>query len=443
MLTATSMNARRPISPAQAYYALFVLWLVNLLANVDRFSIGIVLQKIKIDLHLTDTELGLISGAAFVVSYVVFGIPVARWLDRGVRRNILSLAVGVWSLMTLACGTATNFLQLALARTGLGAGEAACAPGAMSLIGDYFPREWRTQAVGIFHSALPAAGIVGSPIIGYITDQYGWRTGLITFGVAGILLAIVVRLTVREPIRDAMRDANAPPHVAGDTHSLTSALQVMYSNRAYRYLLIAHGLYGIASFSFVAWYPVILVRTYGMSYTEVGVFIGTVLGAAMLIASLASGYICPAVSRRTGNERWMAILPAAFCLISVPAIVVTCLDVSKPIAMAGGVVVLFFAVARTPPTLTLSMDILPSSMHGLTTLVYMIVTTMIGSALGPVIVGSISDSMISSFGEGPALRNALLVTAPAFGLAGALLGFLPARYMPRKLPPPALVPAAP
>jgi MFS family permease len=217
----------------------------------------------------------------------------------------------------------------------------------------------------------------------------------------------------------------------------------MYSNRAYRYLLIAHGLYGIASFSFVAWYPVILVRTYGMSYTEVGVFIGTVLGAAMLIASLASGYICPAIARRTGNERWMAILPAIFCLVSVPAFIVTCLDVSKPTAMAAGVVVLFFAVARTPPTLTLSMDILPSSMHGLTTLVYMIVTTMVGSALGPVIVGSISDAMVLSLGEGPALRNALLVTAPVFGLAGALLGFLPARYMPRKLPPPALVPVLP
>src|SRR5205823_14282299 len=134
---------------------------------------------------------------------------VARWLDRGVRRNILSLAVGVWSLMTLACGTATNFLQLALARTGLGAGEAACAPGAMSLIGDYFPREWRTQAVGIFHSALPAAGIVGSPIIGFITDRYGWRTGLIAFGVAGLLPALAVRVTVRRAFRRPMRGANA------------------------------------------------------------------------------------------------------------------------------------------------------------------------------------------------------------------------------------------
>src|SRR2546430_17447434 len=123
--------------------------------------------------------------------------------------------------------------------------------------------------------------------------------------------------------------------VGGASHSFTDAIAVMYRNRAYRYLLISHGLYGMASFAFVAWYPVILVRSYGMSYTEVGVFIGTVLGAAMLVASLASGYICPAVARRTGNERWMAILPAVFCLMSVPAFVATCLDVPKPVAMAA------------------------------------------------------------------------------------------------------------
>ena len=420
------------LSPRQAYYALFVLWLVNLLANLDRFSVGIVLQKIKIDLQLTDTQLGLFSGTAFVVSYVAFGIPVARWLDRGVRRNILAMAVALWSVMTVATGAATNFIQIALARAGLGVGEAACAPGAISLIGDYFPREWRTQAVGIFHSALPAAGIVGAPLIGIITDYYGWRTALVTFGVAGVLLALVMRLTMREPVRGAMRNENTPAHTLGERQSLPIALKVMFANRAYRYLLISHGLYGIASFGFVAWYPVSLVRGYGMTYTEVGLFIGTVLGAAMLLASLASGYLCPAIARRTGNERWMVILPAIFCLLSVPGMVVTSLDVSKTVAMAAGVVVLFFAVARTPPTLALAMDILPSSMHGLTTLVFMVVTTMLGSALGPLIVGAVSDSSLASLGEGPALRHALLVTVPTFGLIGALLAFLPARFLPGK-----------
>ena len=434
-----SMNqaASREISQRQAYYALFVLWLVNVLANIDRFSVGIVLQKIKTDLQLTDTQLGLFSGAAFVVSYVAFGIPVARWLDRGIRRNILSLAVGVWSLMTLATGMAANFVQLAMARAGLGAGEAACAPGAMSLIGDYFSRDWRTQAVGIFHSALPAAGILGSPLIGFITDRYGWRTALITFGLVGIVLALIIRFTIREPARGAMEKYDAPL-AGGASHSFTDAIAVMYRNRAYRYLLISHGLYGMASFAFVAWYPVILVRSYGMTYTEVGIFIGTVLGIAMLIASVASGYVCAAVTRRTSNERWLVILPAAFCLVSVPAMVVTCLDVSKAVAMAGGVVVLFFAVARTPPTLSLAIDILPSSMHGLTTLVYMIITTMVGSAFGPLIVGAVSDAVAGSMGDASALRYALLMTAPAFGLVGAVLAFLPARFMPGKSVAPAL-----
>lgn len=429
--------ARPEISRRQAYYALFVLWLINILANIDRFSVGIVLQKIKTDLHLTDTQLGLFSGAAFVVSYVAFGVPVARWLDRGNRRNIVSWAVGIWSLMTIATGAAANFVQLALARAGVGAGEAACAPGAMSLIGDYFPREWRTQAVGIFHSALPAAGIVGSPLIGIITDRYGWRAALITFGLVGIVLALIIRFTVQEPARGGMRKDDVPVP-DGPSHSLPDALGVMYRNRAYRYLLLSHGLYGVASFAFVAWYPVILVRSYGMTYTEVGIFIGTVLGIAMLIASLASGYLCAAVTRRTANERWLVILPAVFCLVSVPAMVVTCLDISKAIALAGGVVVLFFAVARTPPTLSLAIDILPPSMHGLTTLVYMIVTTMVGSAFGPLIVGAVSDAVAGSMGDASALRYALLMTAPVFGLTGALLAFLPARFMPGKSVPPAL-----
>ena len=207
-------NPRLDHRSHRAYYALFVLWLVNVLANIDRFSVGIVLQKIKTDLQLTDTQLGLFSGAAFVVSYVALGIPVARWLDRGIRRNILAWAVAVWSLMTLATGAAANFVQLAIARAGLGAGEAACAPGAMSLIGDYFSRGWRTQAVGIFHSALPAAGIVGSPLIGIITDHYGWRAALITFGALGIALALIM-FNSKEPSYRKVSRLSLPTQIFG------------------------------------------------------------------------------------------------------------------------------------------------------------------------------------------------------------------------------------
>jgi len=420
-------------TPRQAYTALFILWLVNLLANIDRFSVGLILQQIKVDLHLTDTQIGLVSGAAFVVAYTVFGFPIARWLDRGNRRNILAWSVGIWSLMAVAFGSATNFIQIALARAGLGAGEAACIPGAVSLIGDYFKREKRTQAIGVLHSALAAAGIVGTPLVGILTDQYGWRVAVITFGVIGIFLALVVRLALREPARLSIRSKIQADGSPAHRDTFVRALRVMFTNKAFLFLLLGHAVYGIGIYAWVGWYPITLVRAYTMSYTEVGVFIGTWMGIAMLIASLSSGWVCPAVARRMGNDRWMAILPALFCLMSVPAMVLTCLDVSKLVAMIAGGVVLFSTVARTPPMLSLALDLVPASMHSLATLVIVIVTTSIGAAFGPIFVGMISDSVVAEVGQSAALRYGLLLTAPVFGLAGALLAFLPARFMARKL----------
>lgn len=421
------------VTPRQAYYALFVLWMVNLLANIDRFSVGLVMQKIKTDLMMTDTQVGLISGIAFVVAYTVFGFPIARWLDHGVRRNIMAWSLGIWSLMAVAFGSASSFVQLVLARAGLGAGEAACIPGAVSLIGDYFKREKRTQAIGVFHSALAAAGIVGTPLIGILTDQYGWRVAVIFFGSIGLLLAFVVRFTMREPMRAAA--ARVEGAVLANKDTLWRALKIMFSNRAFRWLLVGHATYGIGIYAWVTWYPISLIRAYNMSYTQVGIFIGTWMGVAMLIASLSSGWFCPSVARRTGNDRWMVILPAAFCLLSIPAMIATSLDVSQSVAMFAGGVVLFMTVARTPPMLSLALDLVPPSVHSLATLVIVIVTTSIGAAVGPIFVGIISDSVVAEVGPNAALRWGLLWTAPTFGLLGALIAFLPARMIGRKVVP--------
>ena len=420
------------IVPTQAYYALFVLWLVHIIANIDRFSFGMAMQAIKVDLGFSDTQVGLVSGAAFVVAYVAFGIPVARWLDRGNRSRILAWSVGIWSLMAAACGAAGNFFQMVLARAGVGAGESGCVPAAVSLICDYFPAEKRTQAVGIFHSALPAAGIIGSPIMGLLIDRFGWRIALITFGLVGLLLALLVRFTLREPVRAIRPDEQTLSIKSSDT--LGNAFRTMYANRPFRYLLLGHGVYAIGIFAFVAWYPVSLIRSYAMSYTELGFVAGTGLGIVMFVSSLASGFLCPAVVRRTGNDRWMAILPAAFCLLSIPAMFIACSDVSKPVSLAAGALAFALTIARTPPILGLSMSLLPGSIRSVTTVVFLIVTNVIGSAIGPLIAGMISDSFTASLGDAAALRQALMWTAPVFGLVGAILAFVPALIMPRKLP---------
>lgn len=433
-------TAGTAISARRAYYALFILWLVHIIANIDRFSFGMAVQAIKVDLHFSDTEVGVVTGAAFVVAYVAFGIPVARWLDRGQRNVILAWSIGIWSIMAAACGATGTFVQMVLARAGVGAGESGCVPAAVSLIGDYFPLEKRTQAIGIFNSALPAAGIIGSPIMGLLIDRHGWRVAVIVFGLVGLMLAIVVRFTLREPVREAVRMAARDVETSSGTTlasdgqiSVRHTFRMMIANRTFCLLLLAHGVYGFGIFAFVAWYPVSIIRTFGISYTELGLIAGTGLGIIMFATSLASGFFCPFVVRRTGNDRWMANLPAIFCLLSVPAMIVACSDVSKPVSLAAGAIAFGLTIARVPPILGLSITLMPGEMRSVSTVVFLIATNVIGSAVGPVIAGMISDSMTASLGDAAALRHGLMWTAPVFGLLGALLGFLPAMTMPRKL----------
>ena len=432
-----SLDAAVPhsIPLRQAYYALFVLWLAHLIANVDRFAFGIVLQKIKIDLVLTDAQIGLATGLAFVVAYLGFGIPVSHWLGRANRRNILAGAVGVWSLMTVACGSAGNFVQLTLARAGLGAGEAPCVPAAVSLITSYFRREQRTQAVGIFNSAAAAAGILGTPLMGYIADHYGWRVGFYAFGAMGLVLALVVRFTLREPTRtrpDGALDASAAePKQQG----FMASLRIMFANRAFRGILLAHGLYGIGFWSYASWLSVLLVRSHGMTYTELGVYSGVVIGVTMLISSVSSGFLAPKIVRRLRDDRWMVLIPAIACALSVPFIVLGSMDVPRNAVMACGVCVFFLALTRTPPLFSVSMDLLPPSTHGSATMALVIFGSIVGSALGPVLTGAVSDAWAPTLGSGPALQQAILWTAPVFCVLGSVLAFLPVRHIPRQIVP--------
>jgi predicted MFS family arabinose efflux permease len=418
-----------------AYYALFVLWLAHLIANIDRFAFGVVLQKIKIDLVLSDAQVGLATGLAFVVAYLGFGIPVAHWLGRANRRNILAGAVGVWSLMTVACGSAANFVQLTLARAGLGAGEAPCVPAAVSLITNYFPRAQRTQAMGIFNSAAAAAGILGTPVMGYIADHYGWRLGFYAFGAIGLALAGVVRFTLREPARTS--PAGAPDAHATEPRQqgFTAALRIIFANRAFRAILLAHGLYGIGFWSYASWLGVLLVRSHGLSYTELGLYSGVVIGVTMLASSVGSGYLAPKIVLRLRDDRWMVWIPAIACALSIPFMLLGSMDVPRNVVMACGVGVFFLALSRTPPLFSVSMDLLPPATHGSATMALVIFGSILGSALGPVLTGALSDAWAPALGSGPALQQALLWTAPVFCLLGSVLAFLPARHMPRLLVP--------
>ena len=182
-------------------WTLALLTLVYFFSFMDRYILSILLEQIKADLNLNDTQLGLLSGFAFAIFYATLGIPVAWLADRKSRRDIIAIALTLWSAMTVLCGTAQNFVQLLIFRIGVGVGEAGSSPPSHSIIADLYPPEKRAGAMGIYSTGVVLGGGFGAIIGGLIAQAYGWRWAMAAVGLPGILLAIFVRLVMVEPRR--------------------------------------------------------------------------------------------------------------------------------------------------------------------------------------------------------------------------------------------------
>nr|WP_254447819.1 MFS transporter [Sphingomonas sp. ID1715] len=180
---------------------LFLLTLTYFFSYMDRQILSILLEPIRADLKLSDTQLGLLTGLAFAVFYATLGIPVARLADRGNRRNIVAISLAVWSLFTALCGLAQNYVQLLLARIGVGVGEAGSSPPSHSMIADLYPPDRRAGAMAVYTSGVVLGGGFGTMIGGYLAHEYGWRLAIMAVGLPGLALAIIVRLFVVEPPR--------------------------------------------------------------------------------------------------------------------------------------------------------------------------------------------------------------------------------------------------
>src|SRR5512134_2748336 len=204
------------VSEGYRRYVLGLLFVVYVVNFVDRSILNILLEPIKREFQPSDTALGFLSGVAFAIFYATLGIPIARWADRGVRRDIIALALFLWSGMTALCGLARTFPQLVLARVGVGVGEAGCSPPAHSILSDYYPPERRGTAFAIYALGIPIGTAFGYLLGGWMSQELGWRSAFLLVGLPGIALAVLVRFTLREPPRglaEARRESAPPPGV--------------------------------------------------------------------------------------------------------------------------------------------------------------------------------------------------------------------------------------
>ena len=312
-------------------YKQSVLWLLVVAYTfnfIDRTIISTIGQAIKVDLHLTDTELGLLGGIAFAALYTTLGIPIARLAERWNRVNIIAIAIVIWSGFTALCGAAHSFWQLLLFRVGVGVGEAGLSPPAHSLISDYFAPQKRASALAIYSFGIPLGGMFGAIAGGWIAQTFDWRWAFVVVGLPGVLIALALKVFVKEPVRghsDAIARGVAPESVAvkpppfslGDEFKeLGSVAGTLFGN--WPVLNIVLGV-TIASF---AWYgsgafgAPYFIRQFGLDLATVGLVFGLVGGFSAGLGTLLGGFVTDFLGKR--SAAWYAIVPAIGLAIATP-----------------------------------------------------------------------------------------------------------------------------
>ena len=269
------MNGTPAAAPARQtsgwvrWYVLMVMVGVYALSIADRYVISTLLEPIRLDLQLTDSGIAFLTGTALALFYVLFGFPMSWLIDRYSRRNIIAVSVIAWSAMTTASGLALNYWQLLLSRIGVGVGEAGGTPGASSILSDYFPAKQRPMALTVFALGASIGAYVGADVAGQLADAYGWRQVFLWLGIPGVLFGVLILFTVREPRRGQL-DLNA----AEKAPAFMTTLRYLWQQRSAVHVMIASALTALWGWGLVWWTPTFLVRNFGMTAGEAGVFTG-------------------------------------------------------------------------------------------------------------------------------------------------------------------------
>lgn len=394
-------------TPRTAGIALWTLTAVYTLSFLDRQIIAILAEEIKRDLELSDAEVGLITGFAFALFYATLGVPIARAADFRSRPKIIAVCLTIWSVMTAACGLAANFVQLALARIGVGVGEAGCMPPAHSLIAEMFPPEKRSGAMAIFQLGVPLGILLGFLIGGWVNEFFGWRYSLLVVGGPGAFLALWVLFAVPEPRASGTIRADGPPF-------LKTAAK-LWKDPVYRHLVAGATFASMAGYAAISWTPAMLIRQYELGTGYVGTVLSIVIGVGGAVGLYWGGKVGDAASTRLSSGPYK--VAAVACFVAAPAFGAAYLasSIMATILLLAGAFILAFAWMG--PNWAMVQERAPGEGRAVAASIVLLFINLIGLGVGPPVVGALSD-MLSSYGSSSGLRFALLVAPLAFALAG-------------------------
>jgi len=400
-------NPTNPAAPRDRWYVLAVLTIVYAMNIADRFSISTLIEPIQQELHLSDSGIAFLTGVALALFYVTVGIPIAALADRASRRNILALALAIWSGMTALCGLAQNYWQLLLARFAVGIGEAGGTPPSTSILADKFPPARRPMALTIFALGASLGAWLGSSVAGAAAERAGWRAAFLVLGIPGLLIALVVWLTVREPRRGQLDSAPTPSQPS----TLLATLRLIAGQRSAVHLLLGGSAATFWSWGLMWWTPTFLQRSHHLTVGQAGQLLGPMHLIAGAGGTLLAGWVMgrPAAA----DPRYVArLLGWVTALATIPSIILYWVASLKAATALLWVFVpaVYFYIG---PILGLLQNVVPANMRATACAILLFIANVANLVLAPQIIGWLSDWFAGSFGAGrESLRWALLLLAP-------------------------------
>jgi MFS family permease len=427
-----NLDEQESTSLAYAWIVVVLLMIAYTLSFLDRQILALLVTDIKLDLNVTDTQIGLLQGLAFTIFYTTLGIPIARMADYRNRRNLISVGIMLWSAMTILCGYTRNFGSLFLVRMGVGVGEAALSPAAYSIITDYFPREHLSKALSVYAMGVYIGGGIAFLLGGYLVSALsttdfsaipilsglaGWQLAFIFAGLPGIFVAMIIFLFVREPSRQLLQQASVPD--GDEDRSIRAAIKYLSDNRgAYLPIYAGFSVHAIAMMAVFSWLPTQLIREFEFSVSEAGRLVGTCILFAGCAGAIAGGLICDRMLKAGRYDAPLILGLISAAGISLSFLAANFFDVPMWLwASLAGSSFFFMGLIAGPAPAAIQF-IAPQRFRAQLSAVFLFSVNFLGMTLGPLLPAMLSDSLFTGTG---AIGQALTYVVIAAGVVSMLI----------------------
>jgi predicted MFS family arabinose efflux permease len=408
--------APSPVRPAQRpWVVLLLIWTIFIVHGVDRSVVLVLLEPMRKEFDLNDSQVGLIVGLGYAIPFAIAGIPFGALADRVRRTRLLAGLLALWSVLTALAGLVPSYALLLLTRAGVGASEAGAPPIMLSILSDTFDARRRPAALSFYYTAPFIGLMLGSTIAGQISGAYGWRTALLAIGMPGVVLALAILLVLREPRR--ARFDTVDGEAAAGAVPIPVALRFAIGEARLRNLIIALVLAAFVTLAVSNWTPTLLQRVYGIAPGKAGLLTAVAIGLTGGLGSLTGGFLAARFGR--GERDRLRRLSGLAILLATPLAVIAPL-----LPSATGTLILlgiwsFVGSAYLGPAWGIALATTPAHMRATIMALAVVLTNLVGAGLGPQAVGAISD-LLALIGDTAHLSHAIALTALT-GFVTALL----------------------